>query len=138
MITLFLQTNKIDMSDVVPPFKKNFRDCSPHMANSLQESIQNDIDTSERNKTFCLKSYHVYNINLPNLTLYPEGFRHFYLLNILDTDIRQELQDNKVINWCRSAKTLYPLKTKGKMLIKNIIIFTYIYFIDYRWSPAYI
>ncbi|XP_076076930.1 uncharacterized protein LOC143047640 [Mytilus galloprovincialis] len=101
------------MSDVVPPFKKNFRDCSPHMANSLQESIQNDIDTSERNKTFCLKSYHVYNINLPNLTLYPEGFRHFYLLNILDTDIRQELQDNKVINWCRSAKTLYPLKTKG-------------------------
>ncbi|CAG2197947.1 A20 [Mytilus edulis] len=107
------QLNKIDMSDVVPPFKKNFRDCSPHMANSLQESIQNDIDTSERNKTFCLKSYHVYNINLPNLTLYPEGFRHFYLLNILDTDIRQELQDNKVINWCRSAKTLYPLKTKG-------------------------
>lgn len=106
------------MSDVVPPFKKNFCDSSPHMAKSLQESIQNDIDTSvsERNKTFCLKSYHVFNINLPNLSLYPDGFRHFYLLNIVDTDIKQDLQENKVINWCRTAKPLYPLKTKGIQL----------------------
>ena len=104
------------MSDVVPPFKKNFCDCSPHMANSLRESIQNDIDTSDRNKTFCLKSYHVFNITLPNLSLYPDGFRHFYLMNVVDTDIKHDLQQNKVINWCRSAKTLYPLKTKGKGL----------------------
>lgn len=85
------------------------------MTYSLRESIQNDIDTSvsDRNKTFCLKSYHVFNITLPNLSVYPEGFRHFYLLNIVDSDSKQDLQENKVINWCRSAKSLYPLKTKG-------------------------
>lgn len=115
-INIFLTELLLEsMSDVVPPFKKNFSDCSPHMAKSLQESIQNDIDTSERNKTFCLRCYHVYSITLPDLSLYPEGFRHFYLMNIVDADIRQDLQDNKIINWCRTAKTLYPLKTKGEI-----------------------
>ncbi|XP_056014394.1 tumor necrosis factor alpha-induced protein 3-like isoform X6 [Ostrea edulis] len=98
-----------------PPFKRKFADSSPTKVRQLLEQVQKDVNgtNQEQGKPFCFKTFHFFSALLPCLTQVSEEFKHFYNLNILDLDVKDDLQKAKVINWCRTAKTLYPLRTRG-------------------------
>jgi hypothetical protein len=102
-----------------PPFKRKFADSSPTKVRQLAEQIQRDVNgaNQEQGKPFCFKTFHLFSALLPCLRQVSEDFKQFYNLNILDLDVKDDLQRSKVINWCRTAKTLYPLKTRGKGIV---------------------
>ena len=99
-----------------PPFKARFEDSCPTATKELRKCIENHVDTSSESQgrvpTFT--SFHNCSIRLPPLDSYPIEFKHWYNLNVVDSDMKNDLQRLKAINWCRTAKTLYPIKTRGK------------------------
>ena len=48
-----------------------------------------------------------------NFTHLPQQFTEMYKNAIIDLDMKDDLERSDVINWCRTAKPLYPLKTTG-------------------------
>ncbi|KAK3097969.1 hypothetical protein FSP39_014886 [Pinctada imbricata] len=98
-----------------PPFKKRFEDSSPPTTKALRKFIESKVDYSAEAKgnIICFLSFYNASIRLPPLNAYPEEFKHWYNLAVVDVDMKNDLQRCKAINWCRTAKTLYPIKTKG-------------------------
>ena len=75
--------------------------------------------------TFCsfrFRLFHCYSVLLLPLDRYPEEFRHLYSDAIFDLDMKDDLERSKVINWCRTTRPLYPVKTTGKILDFMLII----------------
>ncbi|KAJ8315296.1 hypothetical protein KUTeg_007446 [Tegillarca granosa] len=96
-----------------PPFKSKFSLSCPVATEQLRWKIENDVDytQTEKGKPICLKKFNLYSICLPPLNAFPPEFKHWYNICVLDLDMKDDLQRAKVINWCRTAKPLYPVKT---------------------------
>ena len=48
-----------------------------------------------------------------NLIQCAQQFAQMYKNAVIDLDMKEDLERSKVINWCRTAKPLYPMKTTG-------------------------
>lgn len=97
------------------PFKSKFADSSPTRVSQLINEITEDVNHTNQGqgKPFSLKNFHRYSALLPCLKQVNEAFKHSYNITVLDTDVKNDLQQSKVINWCRTSKVLYPIKTRG-------------------------
>ncbi|XP_062608829.1 tumor necrosis factor alpha-induced protein 3-like isoform X3 [Saccostrea cucullata] len=110
-----------------PPFKRKFSDSSPYKVQQLLEQVKKDVAGSnqEQGKPFCFKTFHFFTALLPCLKQVNEEFKHFYNVSVLDLDVKDDLQRSKVINWCRTAKVLYPVKARadGNCLLHAVSLF---------------
>ena len=61
------------------------------------------------------RKYHKYTVSLPPLSSYPDEFQQQYKDALIDLDMKDDLERSEVINWCRTTKQLYPLKTTGNL-----------------------
>ncbi|XP_061193602.1 tumor necrosis factor alpha-induced protein 3-like isoform X2 [Saccostrea echinata] len=110
-----------------PPFKRKFADSSPYKVKQLLEQVKKDVagTNQDHGKPFCFKTFHFFTALLPCLKQVNEEFKHFYNVSVLDLDVKDDLQRSKVINWCRTAKVLYPVKARadGNCLLHAVSLF---------------
>ena len=55
----------------------------------------------------------IFTLTLPNLDAYPPDFQQFVFDRLIDKGVQQNLEQEKCLNWCRSATRLVPLITTG-------------------------
>ena len=79
--------------------------------------VQNDVtDPPDPLKPRYLLDMPKHSICLPPLKAYPQDFQDLISKAILDKETKSSLEDSGVLNWCRTAKQLYPISTIGKHL----------------------
>lgn len=90
-----------------------FEKANPRSAKRLRKKIKDDVDQRkfEEGKPLCFMLFHSYSVLLIPLDRYPDEFRHLYSDAIFDLDMKDDLERSNVINWCRTVRTLYPVKT---------------------------
>ena len=77
-----------------------------------------------------------YTLILINLEQFPAEFASYLEENIIDVGMKHELENRKIINWCRTVKPLFPLKTRGRVNIYLIVPSYYINTNIYRVRTA--
>lgn len=79
----------------------------------LKDMIMNDVRQEKESKPHFFISMNRYTIILMDFHQFPREFAMFIKDNMIDQDMKQDLTSEAIINWCRTLRPLYPLKTKG-------------------------
>ncbi|KAK3580689.1 hypothetical protein CHS0354_017970 [Potamilus streckersoni] len=98
-----------------PGFVSKIEHANENKEKTLRQKIEKDVDYSrvDKQQPFILQTFAAFQSSLINLHDYPDDFRNYFEESFLDMDLLQDLERSKVINWCRTVKRLYPLKTTG-------------------------
>ena len=54
-----------------------------------------------------------FSVFLPPLDKFPHIFKLNYIRCVIDLDMKNDLQNLGVLNWCKDVKKLYPVITSG-------------------------
>jgi len=70
--------------------------------------------------------YYKYQIAVSSFNSTPGEFRQMVQDAVYDRDMKQDLENSHVINWCRTTKPLIALKTTGLVLLFSPL-FSFLY-----------
>lgn len=86
----------------------------PEKASRLWDQVTEDSASSSRDgAVLILRLFSVFTAALPYFKKYVVDFVARFKDAIVDRDMKSDLEGAGVINWCRTARKLYPLKTTG-------------------------
>ncbi|KAH3727329.1 tumor necrosis factor alpha-induced protein 3-like [Dreissena polymorpha] len=94
-------------------FKQRLEHSCPGRVKILKELISQDVPVNNGEALLYMSAYSKYQIALPSSKLFPRSFHDAMLEALVDRDMLDDLEQERIINWCRTTKKLYPLKTTG-------------------------
>lgn len=96
-------------------FLESFGESNPGKQKRALKFVMDDVDfiTKSGGRPHSFRKVSSFTVQLRTFCTYPEDFQRQLLKAIVDVDMQLDLQRQKIINWCRTAKLLLPLKVKG-------------------------
>ena len=79
----------------------------------LKDMVMDDVAEASETMPHFFQNMAKYTLRLVNLHQFPDDFACFLRENLVDEDMEEDLTKAHAVNWCRTVKKLYPLKTRG-------------------------
>ncbi|KAK7486621.1 hypothetical protein BaRGS_00022146 [Batillaria attramentaria] len=92
---------------------KSFGDSNPEKKRAVEKWVYSNIDYEQIKHGFPICFYRntsYYLTDLLNLKNCPEDMRRQMLDAVVDRDMQDDLQDARLINWCRNVSSVLPIK----------------------------
>ncbi|XP_052811547.1 tumor necrosis factor alpha-induced protein 3-like [Mya arenaria] len=96
--------------------------CCVSVVNLLREFILKDVQPNRGDAIITLKKFNKYQIAIPLLESFSPQLSRNFQDAIFDNDMLNDLESSHIINWCRTTKKLYPIKTTadGNCLLHSV------------------
>lgn len=105
------ERESMDRDDVSSFCEKFENSCRPKVA-ELRAAILRDVKEND-GQIISIMNYSKYLIALPPLNTFPQEFRDLFKDKYIDLDMQDDLERAEVINWCRTTKPVYAVRTTG-------------------------
>ena len=86
-----------------------------HKSEYLKKKLQ-DYITEHQNRPFTIGGMASFTLRLPDFSREEQALHDLLKEKLIDFGTKTDLEEAKVINFCRTIQTLYPLKTAGKCI----------------------
>ena len=101
------------------PRPKYLWEANVEVAEKVKETVRQNIH-EETNLPFISSRLTRCTMQLPARSDLPRGFDPQWQDVLFDRHVQMELEQARVVNWCRSIKTLLPLSVPGQYSMVNV------------------
>ncbi|XP_050392258.2 tumor necrosis factor alpha-induced protein 3 isoform X2 [Patella vulgata] len=90
------------------PLFKRLEDSNSEKVKKIKKKILENVDYT---RFLTIVNFSFFTTILPSLRSWHDEFRVMIEKAVIDCDMKVDLEQSKVINWCRISQSLYPLNT---------------------------